>query len=151
MKLKKSLSVLIPFLMLFSLVACSSRGAVDPEVYKAACTEAGLTIAETNAADLNVPNLTEFIPATIENAGCQLMVFDSDTAAKALYAQIVASINGENPTVEKKVDSSTYNKLFVRSGDKFQAVIRVDNSVFYGQEDTANGIIEQILEIINYK
>ena len=137
--------------MLFSLVACSSRTAVDPVAFTAACTEVGLKPVEADPAALAEANMSRSITATGESANCQLLVLNSDSDAKAIYAQVVASMTSANATVEKKVDSSTYSKLFTRTGDKFQAVVRVNNSVFYGQEDTPNGIIEQILEIIKYK
>lgn len=148
--LKKAFLLIVSILMTVSLVACSARQAVSAIDFKAACAEVELIATEQNASETGEEGLTTLVTATGTGAKAEIIEYDNETSAKSLYASIVDSIKSDSGTVEKQVDSSTYSKFFQRTGDTYEAVVRIGSQIFYGQEDDASGIIESLLEKIGY-
>lgn len=151
-KLKKISLISACVLVIFSLVACSSRQPVSAIDFKAACLEVNLVPTEQNASSVGEANLKALVTATTTESDTQaeIIEYDNDSSAKSLYATILDSIKNENGTVEKQVDSSTYSKYFIRTGDNYAAVVRVGSSIFYGSESDGSGTIKSLLEKIGY-
>lgn len=153
--LKNSLSVILCLSMALFMTACAAREPASPEDFKAAAQELELEVSELKAEDFGgIPEGQEgpslaFI-AESEGVHAELIEFSGTTSAKSIYANIAADMESEKPNFKKQVGTSTYSKLFIRSNDQYKALVRVDNSVFYGVETDGSGKLDQILEKLNY-
>ncbi|MEG1426817.1 MAG: hypothetical protein RSC76_03925 [Oscillospiraceae bacterium] len=146
--MKKLTALAFSLLLLFSLMGCASRAPFTPESFKTAAENAKLTVTEVDPTALRQENVRSITTGTTGEGGAtaaQVIVFDTEAAAKTLYATITDSVASAGGKVEKRIDSSTYNKLFLQNGTSFVAVIRVENTLFYG-EDAGTGEIKTLLE-----
>ena len=149
--MKKCLLCLLSVLLLFSAAGCAARSPVDPEAMISAAEELGLTVTEMEAADLEGSGLTANIGASNDNVNCQLLVFSDESTAQSAYAQFLSMIqsNGGTDPV-KQVNTSTYSKYFLEEEGLYTALVRINNSVFYGEDTGEDGILKSLVEKIGY-
>lgn len=130
--------------------ACSAKAPADPEAFKAATEELGLTVTEMDEAQLSQTTASVFIAAQSDSAAAQLVVFNDQSEAKSIYAQFLSQISEPDGKEKKRVDSPTYSKYFLEGDANYYALVRVDNSVFYAKGDKESGIVQSLVEKIGY-
>lgn len=150
--MKKIMTCLLAFVLLFSLTGCAARTPVDPEELTAAAEELGLTVTQTSESDLAESGLTAHLTATSDETNCQLFVFADEATAQNTYAQLLSMIQQNGATKpEKQVNTSTYSKYFVESDGVYCTLVRINTSVFYGEDKGDDGTLKTLVEKIGYK
>lgn len=137
--------------MVLSLGGCATRSPVPPEELKAAAQELELTVTEATAEELTDTGVTSHVTCSNDDVLCQLLVFSDESAAKSAYAQFLSMVTQSGAQSEKKVDTTTYNKYFASSDQVYCALVRINNSVFYGEDTGENGTLKALVEKIGYK
>lgn len=140
MNIKKIALVALVLLMAVSMMACGARKRFDPETFKTAAEKASFTVEEVDPATLGQQGIQSFSTGEKEGANVQVLVLDSAAAARTMYASMAASVAAEGSVTEKQIDSTTYNKLYVKSGTTFTGVVRVENTLFFGQSTNPDDV-----------
>lgn len=148
--MKKIIALILCLALMLALAGCNSREPVTPELFMFYATEVGFTVTSYDGVNISDDGYELVILAKSDEANAQVIVFETETQAKENYADAVYSTQQEEVTVEKQVSSSTYAKFYCSNGDEYTAICRIGNSLFYGKEDSNNGMVRELIEKIGY-
>ena len=146
--MKKVIALILVLSMTLLMTACGVREPVDPEVFKAAAEEVGFIVVRYEGINISDEGYELVVFAKSSDSNAEIMVFETEAQAKEIYADAVYATQQESVTVEKQVSSTTYAKYYCSNGDEYTAICRIGTSVFYGKEETNDGMVRELVKKI---
>lgn len=147
--MKKLCAAMLTICMCISFIGCSSRAPFTIEGFTAAAKAAGMEISEESAADYGEAGVSAVATAMNDNSSARVVIFDDAAGSRALYAQIVSTVQQPADAKVTNVDSVSYNKLYIKSAQSYYAIIRVENTLFFGS-DEGGSTIEELVKAMGY-
>ena len=148
--MKKIIALILCLSLMLALAACGTREPITPELFMFHATEVGFTVTSYDGVNISDDGYELVVLAKSDEANAQIIVFETEKQAKENFADAVHATQQEEVAVEKQVSSSTYAKFYCSNGDEYTAICRIGTSLFYGKEDSNNGMVRALMEKIGY-
>ena len=153
--MRKILEVVISAILILGLfTGCGTeRIAITADEFTKIAEEKGFTVND-DTGEAN-PEVVEKILIAVKDDAYQVEFYDfkNEDEAESLYEYIKLALETEYSvkTLVKSVSSSNYDYYSFESGDVFEKVIRVGDTLLYsGAKKEYKDSVDEIIEVIGY-